>query len=258
MLGLRIVKPAGETSEEGFSFLSDGINKEKTLFEIMGDVFEERERQFIEQYGPGLDHICFAVDDMDKACDSLMSAGVLFHIPPYTLEDYRLAWCKDPIGTEVEIIQLPDDFPVVDEIVGARGINARLSHVGILIDGDEMARRMENFYKQHFGMTEIMRSDPNRKDMNWVYLEDASGSNTFWLEVVGDGIFQEQKAFLEKHGPGINHLCLLVDDAFAARGWLKENGVKIETETYDDDVLRMFYVRDPTGVMIQLMQKLDY
>jgi catechol 2,3-dioxygenase-like lactoylglutathione lyase family enzyme len=257
MLGLQIVKPAGETSEEGFSFLSDRESRDQTPFEIMGDVFEERERLFIEMHGPRLDHICFAVDDMDQACESLTSAGVAFHILPYKLQDYRLAWCKDPIGTEIELIQLPDDFHDINLDFESQGINAKLSHVGILVGDDELARITEKFYTEKFGMRKIMHSFPHHEEMTRVYLEDSSSSNPFWLEVAGDVIFDEEKAFLEKYGPGIDHLCLFVEDVNAACDWLKENEVKIEIEPLDSDAQRMFFVRDPVGVTIQLIEKLD-
>lgn len=257
MLGLRIVLPAGESAMEDYSFLTDSTAVDRAPLEIIGEIYEDREAKFLGARGPGLDHICFTTDDLDQAYKSLSSAGVQFHIPPYSFQQSRLAWCKDPIGTEVEIAQhLYEGKPELGE-VEEQGINARLSHVGILIDGAELARETETFYADHFGMREIMRGDPNQEGMNWVYLEDPSGSNPFWLEVVGDVFFEEEKAFLEKHGPSMDHLCLFVDDANAAYDWLKEQGLKIEIEPLDYGTLRMFYVRDPGGVMIQLIQMLD-
>lgn len=257
MLGLKIVVPAGESAMEDYSFLTDSTSVDRAPLEIIGELYEDRERKFLEAHGPGLDHICFTTDDLDQAYESLSLAGVRFHIPPYSFQQSRLAWCKDPIGTEVEIAQ--HLYEGKSELGEAQyvGVNARLSHVGILIDGAELARETETFYADHFGMREIMRGDPNQEGMNWVYLEDASGTNPFWLEVVGDVFFEEEKAFLEKHGPSMDHLCLFVDDANAAYSWLKDQGVKIEIEPLDYDVLRMFYVRDPAGVMIQLIQMLE-
>jgi catechol 2,3-dioxygenase-like lactoylglutathione lyase family enzyme len=257
ILGLEVVVPAGESAMEDYSFLSDSTSLDRAPLEIIGEVYEEREREFLEAHGPGLDHICFTTDDLDRAYESLSAAGVHFHIPPYSFQQSRLAWCKDPIGTEVEIAQhLYEGKPELGE-VEKQGVNARLSHVGILIDGAELARETENFYADHFGMREIMRGDPNQEGMNWVYLEDPSATNPFWLEVVGDVFFDEEKAFLEKHGPSMDHLCMFVDDANAAYGWLKEQGLKIEIEPLDYGTLRMFYVRDPAGVMIQLIQMLE-
>jgi catechol 2,3-dioxygenase-like lactoylglutathione lyase family enzyme len=257
MLGLHIVKPAGVSAEEDYSFLTDGTSLDQAPFEIIGEVFEEREGQFLEKHGPGLDHICFNTDDLDQAYESLSAAGVDFHVPPYTFQNVRLAWCKDPIGTEVEITQYLDEPKGDIGEAQDHPVNARISHVGILIDGADLARETETFYADHFGMREIMRGDPNQEGMNWVYLEDVTGTNPFWLEVVGDVFFEEEKAFLEAHGPSMDHLCLFVDDANVAYDWLKEQGVKIEIEPLDYGTLRMFYVRDPAGVMIQLIQMLD-
>lgn len=257
MLGLKIVAPAGESAEDDYSFLSDSTSGDSAPFEIIGTVYEERERKFLEAHGPGLDHICFETDDLDQAYESLSAAGVHFHAPPYKFHDTRLAWCKDPIGTDVEIIQSHPDRK--SELVEAKtqGINARLSHVGILIEGSEKARETERFYSENFGMREIMRGDPNQEGMNWVYLEDFTGTNPFWLEVVGDVFFEQEKAFLEKHGFGMDHLSLFVDDANAACEYLRDQGVMIEIEPLNYGVVRMFYVRDPAGVMIQLIQMLE-
>jgi catechol 2,3-dioxygenase-like lactoylglutathione lyase family enzyme len=257
MLGLRVVKPASESAMEDFAFLTDQSLVGRAPLEIIGDIYEERERVFLEKHGPGLDHICFTTDDLDLAYESLSAAGVDFHIPPYTFQNVRLAWCRDPIGTEVEISQYVHKVAPKLEGPQPHPVNGRISHVGILIDGAELARETEKFYTDHFGVREIMRGDPNQEGMNWVYLEDASGSNPFWLEVVGDVFFDEEKAFLEKHGPSMDHLCFLIDDSQAAYSWLKEQEVKIEIEPLDYGNLRMFYVRDPAGVMIQLIQMLD-
>jgi catechol 2,3-dioxygenase-like lactoylglutathione lyase family enzyme len=257
MLGLKVVVPAGESAMEDYSFLGDSTSPDRAPLEIMGDLYEARESKFLDRHGPGLDHICFTTDDLDQAYDTLSAAGVQFHIPPYTIQNVRLAWCKDPIGSEVEIMQYLFDPEVELGDSDDHPVGARLSHVGILIDGAALARETEKFYTDHFGMREIMRGDPNQEGMNWVYLEDASGTNPFWLEVVGDVFFDEERAFLEKHGPSLDHLCLLIDDSEAAYDWLKTQSVKIEIEPLDYGTLRMFYVRDPAGVMIQLIQMLE-
>ena len=70
-----------------------------------------------------------------------------------------------------------------------------MSHVGILIKGSEKARETERFYSENFGMREIMRGDPNQEGMNLVYLEDFTGTNPFWLEVVGD-VLDEDRYFI--------------------------------------------------------------
>lgn len=257
MLGLRVAVPPGESAMEDYSFLADSTAVDRAPLEIIGDLYEARESKFLEAHGPGLDHICFTTDDLDRAYDSLSADGVQFHIPPYTFQNVRLAWCRDPIGIEVEITQHLSEPEVEFGESPDHPVSARLSHVGILIDGAELARETEKFYTNHFGMREIMRGDPNQEGMNWVYLEDSSGINPFWLEVVGDVFFEEERAFLEKHGPSMDHLCLFIDDSEAAYEWLKKQRVKIEIEPLDYGNLRMFYVRDPAGVMIQLIQMLE-
>ena len=164
---------------------------------------------------------------------------------------------KLAIGTDIKITQLVPRTKTGSGEAKSNGVKARLSHIGILIDGAEKAQETERFYSDNFGMREIMRGDPNQEGMNWVYLEDFTGANPFWLQVVGDVFFEQERAFLDKHGFGMDHLCLFVDDANASCEYLRDSGVKIEIETLDYGSLRMFYVRDPAGVMIQLIQMPD-
>jgi len=56
-------------------------------------------------------HICFAVEDIEKAYQELIKKGVKFNSPPEVLSVERLkekvkaAYFKDPDGITVEIVQ---------------------------------------------------------------------------------------------------------------------------------------------------------
>jgi len=257
MLGLKIAVPAGKNPEEDFSLLSDGTSGDRASFEIIGQIYEERERKFFDLHGPGLDHLFFETEVVDRSYESLSAAGVQFQVLPYTFLGTRIACCKDPIGTDIKITQHAPSTKTEAIEAKSKGVNARLNHVGILIDDAEKAQETELFYREHFGMREIMRGDPNQEGMNWVYLEDFTGANPFWLEVVGDVFFEQERAFLDNHGFGMDHLSFTVEDANTSFEVLRDRGVKIEIEPLDYDVVRMFYVRDPAGAMIQLIQMLD-
>jgi catechol 2,3-dioxygenase-like lactoylglutathione lyase family enzyme len=256
-LGMKIARSSGDTPEEDFALLSDGTLGDWAGFEIIGQIFEEREQRFFDIHGPGLDHLSFETEDVDEAYDSLSAAGVQFQVAPYTFLRTRIACCKDPVGTDIKITHHAS--PPKAESVDSRRQNSpvRLNHVGILVEGGERARETEHFYRTHFGMREIMRGDPHQEGKDWVYLEDGSGNNPFWLEIIGDVFFKQEQEFLDLHGSGLNHLCFSVEDSSTSYNHLRENGVKIEIEPLDYGPARIFFVRDPAGLMVQLTQLME-
>jgi glyoxylase I family protein len=59
----------------------------------------------------GVRHICFESDDVRAAYERMTAAGVRFTRPPYTLDDGTvLAFCSDPDGTRVEMLQPGSDL----------------------------------------------------------------------------------------------------------------------------------------------------
>jgi catechol 2,3-dioxygenase-like lactoylglutathione lyase family enzyme len=84
------------------------------MIEIVGDLTEETPTpyaaggavEFLAKYGPGIDHLCFEVEDMDEACKELESEGLKIETGPYDFGGFaRLAWLKDPAGVNVELIE---------------------------------------------------------------------------------------------------------------------------------------------------------
>jgi catechol 2,3-dioxygenase-like lactoylglutathione lyase family enzyme len=49
------------------------------------------------------DHIAFAVEDVDDACQALMNQGLVMEIPPKDYYWGRSAYLRDPDGHQVEI-----------------------------------------------------------------------------------------------------------------------------------------------------------
>ncbi len=57
---------------------------------------------------PGLSHICFQVSDCHAEHLRLSDAGVEFHAPPLAMPGGGIfAYCRDPDGNVVEILQAP-------------------------------------------------------------------------------------------------------------------------------------------------------
>jgi catechol 2,3-dioxygenase-like lactoylglutathione lyase family enzyme len=53
----------------------------------------------------GYKHICLLVDSVDEEYRRLSSAGVLFRIPPTTVQSVRIAFLKDPDGLDIELLE---------------------------------------------------------------------------------------------------------------------------------------------------------
>jgi catechol 2,3-dioxygenase-like lactoylglutathione lyase family enzyme len=57
--------------------------------------------------GVGMVHLCFHVDNVDAAMETLRLAGVLPFVEPFDLPEAgrRLAFVRDPAGTIVELAE---------------------------------------------------------------------------------------------------------------------------------------------------------
>lgn len=56
---------------------------------------------------PQNNHIAFAVEDVDAACEALIQQGLIFEIPPKDYYWGRSAYLRDPDGHQVEITKGP-------------------------------------------------------------------------------------------------------------------------------------------------------
>jgi glyoxylase I family protein len=106
-IGLQLIH---ENRKEGYIFLGDpeliaDKTREVPSLELMGPPgLLEREQEFLAKHGPGIDHLCFDVDDVDEAYEDLVSKGVSFDLKPMDYEGNRIAFFKDPNGVDIEIM----------------------------------------------------------------------------------------------------------------------------------------------------------
>jgi catechol 2,3-dioxygenase-like lactoylglutathione lyase family enzyme len=106
-IGMQTIR---ENRKEGYIFLADpeliaDKTREVPALELMGPPgLWEREQAFLAKHGPGLDHLCFDVDDVDEAYEDLVSKGVKFDVEPMDYEGNRIAFFKDPNGVDIEIM----------------------------------------------------------------------------------------------------------------------------------------------------------
>ena len=130
----------------------------------------------------------------------------------------------------------------------------KLNHVSILTGDHSLAKAVEKFYQDNFGMTVVRRGYPPQ-NQDWVYLKDNIDISDGWLEIVAGPIDDREKHFLQEHGPGLDHICLIVDDVDKTCANLQSDGVQIDIQPFSSITgARMAFFRDPAGSVIQVLK----
>ena len=135
---------------------------------------------------------------------------------------------------------MPPDAP--------RGV--RIAHVGIAVRGLE---QMLPLYRDVLGMAEVP-------------LDDADGARIAGLEA-GESLVELLEAaepaspigkFVEKRGPGIHHVCFVVDDLEAALARCRAAGVRLIDETprvgAEGKRIAFLHPSSTGGVLIELTE----
>jgi len=110
VLGLQTIL---DLKKKGIVFMADPASisakgRDTPSIEIIAPPgFWEREREFLERCGSGIDHLSFLVLDVDSAYEELRGKGALFHVTPNDFGSTRLAFFKDSDGLDIEI-ELPN------------------------------------------------------------------------------------------------------------------------------------------------------
>lgn len=233
-----------------YSFYADSLDPTRSSFEIIGKSFDEREHNFLKQRGPGLDHICFAVKDLQPVYETMTAKGVRFHVPPYWYENFFIAWCHDPCGVEVELLQT--DFVFPEAQYEDTGPKAFYHHVAIVAGNRKLASITEDFYRRHIGLRQV--STTSGRTAESVYLEDASSIHHPWLSIIGRPQFQTEKTFYMQKGSGIEHIGFGVENVDQYFRFLQERDVRLASGIIFTNDDKMFFLYDPAGTCVQVLE----
>lgn len=94
----------------GFPIVGSIPGKEIVFLDIGGTTIELSEGPAptcADKPGCGLMHLAFEVDDVDATYAELKAKGVEFFVEPKCVGDIRLAFFRDPDGTELELFHSP-------------------------------------------------------------------------------------------------------------------------------------------------------
>jgi len=128
----------------------------------------------------------------------------------------------------------------------------RFDHVGIAIRDVEDALKV---YRDVLGgKLLVYKEEGTTKDYRFTQIELGGQKIEFISPVDGNESFLTK--FIEKHGEGMHHLTFQVKDIAQTTRYLRENGLRIVDEFYEDPIWRTAFIspRSSRGVLIQLYE----
>jgi catechol 2,3-dioxygenase-like lactoylglutathione lyase family enzyme len=236
------------------AFLADRANT-NFFIELVGPPFIDFQDAFFKKHGPLMDHFSYLVDDADAWYKKLRPEGVDFITKPEEFLGVKEFYFYDASGTIAEIMMFLDpsfDLGPPAEAAPFNGVDYRLHHISITCRD---IPELERFYVEKIGMQTIHE---NREE-GYIFLADPElvadkSREAPTLELMGPpGLWDREHAFLDKHGPGIDHLCFEVDDVDEAHDELVSKGVEFDVEPMDYEGNRIAFFKDPNGVDLELM-----
>src|SRR5438874_477316 len=116
---------------------------------------------------------------------------------------------------------------------------AALHHVNVTVSTEEEAAA-KNFYGSILGLNQVPKPAGSRQTGAWYQI----GGNQLHLSV-------------EDEGPSISsrHVCFTVDDLAEAEKKFRDAGVEINSDPRPIPGARRFYVRDPGGNQLEIVQQ---
>ena len=127
-----------------------------------------------------------------------------------------------------------------------------LHHVAIATDS---LMRHSSIFENLFGLKATPAEIYLANDLKLAFV-DAANIEIEFLEPVG--LNSPISKFLEKRGPGIHHICLLVEDITAALSELRRKNVKLVDEKpragADNSLIAFIHPESTGGILIELRQ----
>jgi catechol 2,3-dioxygenase-like lactoylglutathione lyase family enzyme len=139
---------------------------------------------------------------------------------------------------------------------------AQIHHVGLTVG--ELNRSVA-FYTRHFGLREVARNELRGRMISAQVDLDAAVIDVALL--AGTNLLLELLCYRSPRGrpyegrvcdPGAAHVCMVVDDLDAACELMRAQGVVLHARPARLGTgTKMVYVRDPDGIMVEMIQPSD-
>lgn len=239
-----------------------GYENPITVYKDSGKVnlttFKINDRQYVEIFperekdSPRFYHFAIETDDAEAMRLYLKSKGV--KVPDKTPKgrtgNYNY-FVEDPNGVICEIVQYADGGETAanyGKAMPESRISANMSHVGIQCPNLDKAM---SFYCDILGFTETWRGGPDPAKVKWVHLKAPESDQTIELMLYDS---EPDKA---KKG-SMNHICLTVDDVFAAKEILDSrpfpSGCHVTPPSVGINKKRQINYYDCDGTRIEIME----
>jgi methylmalonyl-CoA epimerase len=135
-------------------------------------------------------------------------------------------------------------------------MNVEIDHLGIAVSNLDEGLR---FYEQLLGMRVSRRETVEAERVNIAMLPAGAASDAPRIELLeamdGDSTIAR---FIEKHGPGLHHIALRVDDLAAATERLNVEGARLLNQPRSGAGGHVYVFVHPAstgGVLLELIQK---
>jgi methylmalonyl-CoA/ethylmalonyl-CoA epimerase len=219
---------------------------------------EARVNKFLNKHGEGLEHLCLETDDIEADVAYLRKIGVsLFQDTIFNAADGFEAFVfpDDAIGFTVELIQPHANSWKFDATKLSNPNILGLQHIGVAVK--DILSATQKFEKL-FGLKATkLRTDQHDGKQRDMMIE--LGNDRLWLHLV-ESTDQENRVtqFMDRHGEGLEHLCLEVDDIRKAVKQVQSAGIPLyQQKIYLDraDGFESFvYPEYNQGVTIELIE----
>ena len=254
-IGMRLATRFHQQDGMDTAFLVDGPGSTPYGLQLVGPPFRGWMRDIFEKHGPSMDHHSLQVENLEAWVPKVIAEGLDILETPREFLDTRHMVFKDPSGTVVELVE---GNHRAAHTGGTRGpisttsIAYFMNHISVLCN--DLAG-LERYYNRFFGMKTVY----DRRELGYVLLVDPvfradRNREAVTFEIMGpEAKYDREQAFLAKHGPGLDHLCFVVEDVDAAYQDLVARGVDFQYPPEDFGTTRLAFFRDPSGVDVELM-----
>jgi methylmalonyl-CoA/ethylmalonyl-CoA epimerase len=219
---------------------------------------ESRVNQFLQTHGEGLEHIAIETDNIEADVAHLRSIGVpIYQDTIFNAADgfEAFVYPEDAIGFTIELIQ-PHSTSYAFEAEKVNNPNLLgLQHIGVAVK--DMQKSVTRF-KKLFGIQATgLRNDQHYGTQCDMMIE--FGNDRLWLHLVqSEDPENRVTQFMDKHGEGLEHLCIEFDDIRKAVRNVQDAGVPLfEHKIYLDraDGFEAFvYPEYNHGVTVELIE----
>ncbi len=214
--------------------------------------------QYLQKHGEGLEHAALETDDINSEIDHLNSLGVSVYknqIFETTEGKHAYVLAQDGIGFNVELIQPSKNAFCWDPNKISNPNLKGLQHIGVAVTNvKESTAKFRDLFRikagglrtdQHYGTQLDMMIEPGN-DRLWFHLVESTDPENRVTQ------------YMAKHGEGLEHLAIEIDDIRRAIKTVKKAGVPLFMHKIfldrDDGFEAFVYPEYNHGVTVELIE----